>query len=148
MNVSDGSDSYYHAREKKHILRLFLMYVAPLILLSIYFQFHYSSLISDTQLHHLRSIAKCEAKMLDLYLRERIINLTNLMDAPGFQIHPSREKLAGELSKLRIDEQSYSYSLLTSADSPPFILPHAGGMYHPEVSGRNICEKKNSFFLF
>ena len=98
---------YYQIRQKKHIIRLSVLYLIPLILLSIYFQFHYSRVISESQVQHLKSIAEYESKMLDLFLEERIVNLTNIIDDPKLQNPPSSSILESYLEKLKRDSDVF-----------------------------------------
>ena len=73
-----------HSRELFwHTLgRLVLLYFVPLILLAIFFHLQYRNLLRDGQRAHLEVIAEHQANTFDLFLRERLVNLDNIIDDP------------------------------------------------------------------
>ncbi|MFH2048047.1 MAG: ATP-binding protein [bacterium] len=92
---------HYREIKRRHIARMFVTYLAPLILLVIYFQYRYNNLIAETSRLHLGAIAENQANTLDLFLSERGSNLTNLIDHPKFKIPPSPESMEEYLRDLK-----------------------------------------------
>jgi two-component system, NtrC family, sensor kinase len=101
-------EKHYKDLKRKHIVRLSLMYLLPLIILIFYFQFQYSNLLSDSRAMHLQSIAENQANLLDLFLKERVVNLINLIDSPNFKIPPDDATLEGYLESLKTDSKAFT----------------------------------------
>ena len=97
----------YHELRWKHFLRLFITYVAPLIILTFYFQFQYKSLREESRSLHMKSIAENLANTLDLFLRERVVNLINIIDDPRISIPPSSASMNAYLEKLKRDSDTF-----------------------------------------
>jgi len=95
------TEHYYKSFAFKTVIRLIVTYLIPLIVLTFYFHFQYRVLIRESRLHHLRSIAEYQANILDLFLRERITNLADLIDDPKIEIPPSSDVLKTWLEKLK-----------------------------------------------
>ncbi|RJP24208.1 MAG: sensor histidine kinase [Candidatus Omnitrophota bacterium] len=100
------SDKYYKSFEYRTIIRLSLTYIVPLLLLTIYFHFQYTAYFKESRLLHLKSIAENQTNTLDLFLRERVTNLANLIDDPKFPIPPSSEA-----------NQTYLRQLINTSDA-------------------------------
>ena len=75
------SAEYYRDLKRRHLLRLFASYVAPLVLLAGYFYFQYNRLEKRAHLNHLKAIATDRSRMLDLCLEERLSDLETLARA-------------------------------------------------------------------
>jgi len=101
------SKSHYRDFKRKNIFRLSLTYLAPLIVLTIYFYFQYNSIISESRRLHLKAIAENQANTLDLFLTERLVNLSNLIDDPKFLSQPNTESMQGYLEKLKKDSKTF-----------------------------------------
>jgi len=82
-----------HSRELFwHTLgRLALLYFVPLILLAIFFNLQYRNLLRDGRRAHLQVIAEQQANTFDLFLRERLVNLDNVIDDPRFGRERARD---------------------------------------------------------
>lgn len=104
---SSHDDKYYSHLEKKNIIRLALTYVMPLVVLVIYFQVQYHNLLTESYTLHIQAIAENQAKTLDLFLRERVVNLINLIDDPRMQIPPSSDIMHDCLEKLKRDSEAF-----------------------------------------
>jgi two-component system NtrC family sensor kinase len=98
----DGAGRGGHSRELFwHTLgRLALLYFVPLILLAIFFNLQYRNLLRDGRRVHLQVIAEQQANTFDLFLRERLVNLDNIIDDPRFGDGGWEERLPGFLSSL------------------------------------------------
>jgi two-component system, NtrC family, sensor kinase len=100
-------DAYYRELFTRHFIRLSLTYLAPLVLLAIYFQWQYSKSYQETSLLHLQSIAESQAGTFDLFLRERLVNVENLIDDPRLQLPPSSAVMKSYLEKLTKNSDSF-----------------------------------------
>jgi two-component system NtrC family sensor kinase len=68
----------------KTFRRLFFLYFFPLFLLAVFFHLQYWLLSRDNRQAHLAVIAEHQAYTFDLFLRERLVNLGNVLDQPRF----------------------------------------------------------------
>jgi hypothetical protein len=100
-------DRYRRDLLVRNVLRLGITYLAPLVLLTVYFHVQYSELSRRGRLLHLGSVAEHHANVLDLFLRERVVNLLNLIDDPKLPVPPSSTQLEGELRGLRRDSETF-----------------------------------------
>jgi two-component system NtrC family sensor kinase len=65
--------------------RLVVLYFAPLLLLAGFFHLQYRHLVRDGTRAHLEAIAEHQSTTFDLFLRERLVNLGNVVDDPRFR---------------------------------------------------------------
>ena len=91
----------YRELKRKQLIRLFLTYLAPLLLILIYFSYQYNQLASDSWRLHLTAIAENQANTFNLFLTERVVNLNNVIDDPEFRNNNSSEDLEGSLQGLK-----------------------------------------------
>lgn len=101
-------EKHYNDLKRKHVFRLSMMYLLPLIILIIYFQFQYTNLLSDSRSMHLQSIAENQANLLDLFLRERVVNLINLVDNPNLKVPPDDSTMQDYLELLKTDSKAFT----------------------------------------
>ncbi len=123
QQVTRGED-YYRVLQRHTLLRLVLLYLAPFVLLVAFFQYQYHHLLVESRLLHLRSIAENQARTLDLFLRERLVNLSNLIDDPKLPIPPSNEQMNRYLESLR--NTSDAFVDLGFFNSEGILLSYAG----------------------
>ncbi len=64
--------------------RLILLYFVPLLLLAVFFHVQFRALVRSSLRAHLEVIAEHQANTFDLFLRERLVNLGNIIDDPRF----------------------------------------------------------------
>ncbi|MCU0693444.1 MAG: ATP-binding protein, partial [Polyangiaceae bacterium] len=84
------------------LARQMLLYFLPLLLLAVFFHFQYRQMIRDSHHAHLMVLAEQQANTLDLFLRERLVNLANLIDDLEFaHKSSSRSYLQEALQELR-----------------------------------------------
>ncbi|MFH1892476.1 MAG: ATP-binding protein [Candidatus Zixiibacteriota bacterium] len=95
------SADYYRDLRRKTILRLSAIYLSPVILLTAYFVLQYGAFMSETERLHLRAIAESQANTLDLFMTERRVNLSNVIDSPKFPIPPTSSNMQDYLTELR-----------------------------------------------
>jgi two-component system NtrC family sensor kinase len=105
--------------------RLILLYFVPLLFLAVFFHLQYRQIILDTEKAHLEVIAEHQANTLDLFLRERLVNLANVIDDPLFrQTRGSKAFLRGALGRLRLTSKAFSD--LGTVDSSGTLLAYNG----------------------
>ena len=94
------SPEHYRALRRKTTLHLSLIYLTPVIVLAAYFILQYDAVVSESERLHLKAIAESQANTLELFLSERRVNLSNLIDDPTFPLPPTSGDLKRELEKL------------------------------------------------
>lgn len=100
-------DRYYRELLRRNFLRLALTYLAPLILLIVYFRFQYNAFYEQSRHTHMQSIAEFQANTLDLFLRERVVNLRNLICDPKFLAPPSKQAMQSYLERLQKSSDTF-----------------------------------------
>lgn len=100
-------ESHYRDLKRRHIIRLLLTYLAPLMILVVYFFYQYNQVILEGQRMHLRAIAENQANTLNLFLSERLVNLSNLIDDPKFHFPPESEAMPVYLRKLQSNSEAF-----------------------------------------
>jgi len=124
---------HYKDLKKRHLLRLSLTYLAPLLILSIYFYFQYSSIETAGEKLHLKTIAENQANTFDLFLTERLINLSNLINDPRLTFPPSDNQITTYLEQLR--KASDTFVDIGYFDSSGVQVSYAGP--YPSLEKRN-----------
>ena len=81
--------------------RLILLYFVPLLLLAVFFHLQYRNLVRSSLRAHLEVIAEHQANTFDLFLRERLVNLGNIIDDPLFEGPTLGRELPGFLRELQ-----------------------------------------------
>ncbi|MEW6238370.1 MAG: ATP-binding protein [Candidatus Omnitrophota bacterium] len=146
------SELYYKNLAFKTVIRLIVTYLIPLIVLTIYFHLQYRALIRESRLHHLQSIAEYQANILDLFLRERIANLAELIDDPKLEIPPSSDALKNSLEKLK--NASDAFEDIGFFDPAGLQIAYSGP--YPQLEKKNYAsepwyislrEKKERFII-
>ena len=84
--LPNGAPEHDHVRELywNTLGRLTLFYFGPLLLLAVFFHLQYRHLVTNSLRAHLGVIAEHQANTFDLFLRERLANLGNVIDDPRF----------------------------------------------------------------
>jgi two-component system NtrC family sensor kinase len=126
-------DRYYRELLRKNLLRLALTYLAPLILLTIYFYAQYVNISRESRAHHLKSVAEHQANTLDLFLNERVVNLANLIDDPKLKIPPTGGVMEVMLHQLK--KNSDTFTDVGFFDSTGVQLAYEGPL--PFLENRN-----------
>jgi two-component system NtrC family sensor kinase len=102
------SSRRYRALFWHNLKRLTVLYFLPLLLLAIAFHLMYRHMARESHRAHLAVLAEHQANTLDLFLRERLVNLANLIDDPQFAASSfSAGYLANALAKLRQTSPSF-----------------------------------------
>jgi two-component system NtrC family sensor kinase len=97
----------YRDIRRRVVFRLYLMYIAPLATLALYFFIQYGAIVDEGNRLHLKAIAESQANTLDLYLTERIVNVSNIIDNPAWEISQSSESLARHLKTLQMKNDAF-----------------------------------------
>jgi two-component system NtrC family sensor kinase len=101
-------DQYYQQLQRKNIVRLILTYLLPLIILTVYFAFQYRQIVIVSGKAHLMAIAENQANTLDLFLRERVVNLSNMIDNPKLELPPSPPVMQALLGTLKQNSETFA----------------------------------------
>jgi two-component system NtrC family sensor kinase len=137
LDPSLRSEEYYRDLQRKNLLRLVLIYLAPLIILSLYFYFQYRSILRQSSQNHLKTVAENYAKTTDLFLQEKVGNLSNLIDDPKLHLWPSPNVMREMLRKLSLASDAFvDVGLLDAAG----IQVTYEGPY-PELRGREYGQE-------
>ena len=109
IGIGSGVLHTKHERELfyRTIFRLFLTYLVPFILLTTYFLFQSNHLLNESRRVHLRSMAEYQANTLDLFLRERVVNLSNLIGNPRMEVSPTSQMMQYCLEELKSNSNTF-----------------------------------------
>ncbi len=130
-------EEHYRDLKRRHIIRLVLTYLAPLLILIVYFYFIYTALVTESRRLHLKAVAENQANTLDLFLSERLVNISNLIDDPKFQVPPSPESMERYLKKLI--SNSDAFVDIGFFDSTGVQTAYAGP--YPSLENRNYASE-------
>lgn len=117
-------DRHYRLLKRRQLIRLTVLYLGPVVLLAAYFFLQYDAIVSESQRLHLRAIAESQANTLDLFLFERLVNLTNVVDDDHRATPPTAEEMAERLRRLR--RSSDAFVDVGFFDSSGVLLVYAG----------------------
>ncbi|UCF36381.1 MAG: ATP-binding protein [Acidobacteriota bacterium] len=95
-----SGQEHYRVLYRRQLLRLLLTYLAPMLVVIIYFGFQNHWLEQESRRLHLTAIAEHQANTLNLFLRERVVNLRNLIHSPAFLDSQSSNLMAVFLEDL------------------------------------------------
>ncbi len=101
------TDTYYRESRRRHVYRLLLTYILPIVLLTLYFLYQYRTIVQQGGRLHLQAIAENQANTLDLFLSERLVNLSNVINDPRFELPPGNESMDSYLAKLRLNSETF-----------------------------------------
>ena len=100
-------DKHFRELRRNQLIRLSFTYLFPFIILIIFFQIEFNTLDHESQILRLKAIAENQVNILDLFLKERLVNLRNLIDNPILQIPPSNEDMDYYLRELQLDSDAF-----------------------------------------
>lgn len=137
---------------RKTLVRLLLIYWVPFVLLTVYFNIQSSKLLNESRSIHLQSIAEHQANTLDLFLRERVVNLANLIDNPRIEIPLSTPTLQTFLTELK--KSSETFVDIGAFDSSGIQIAYAGPFsslekqdYSSETWFTDLRDKTEKFII-
>ncbi len=117
-------EPYYRAMLRRTLVQSLLFYIVPLSLIVGYFLIQYRTLAIESRRVHLQAIAESQALTLDLFLRERVVDLSNLMDDLEPHFPPTEEYTARCLETLKT--HSGAFEELAFFDHTGTPLAYAG----------------------
>ena len=79
-NDNPLKDKRYRELRRQYLVKLIFTYIAPSLILIVFFIYQYITLSHAGQVQHLLSVAESQSKILDIFLKERVGNLVNLID--------------------------------------------------------------------
>ncbi len=132
-----GRDAAYRALLRHALLRLVFLYFIPLLLLTVFFHVQYRIVARDAERRHLQSLAEHQAAMLEMYLGDRLLNLTGLTDDPRPCSTPEPADLARNLAELQ--QASDVFVDLAVLDRGGRVLAYAGPL--PELADRSYGQE-------
>ncbi|MDQ1265318.1 MAG: two-component system, NtrC family, sensor kinase [Bacteroidota bacterium] len=91
----------YSALIRNYFIRLVLTYILPLFLLIVYFHYQYNDILGKSRELHLMSIAESQARLLDIFLKERLNNIKNLIESPSANNPEALKNLKKMLNTLK-----------------------------------------------
>ncbi len=100
-------DKQFRELRRGLLLRLSCTYLLPFVILIIFFLIEFNSLNHESQILRMKAMAENQSNLLDLFLKERIVNLRNLIDDPSLQIPPSNRDMDQYLNKLQLDSDAF-----------------------------------------
>jgi two-component system NtrC family sensor kinase len=143
---------YYRALRIKTTIRLSLLYLSPVVILTVYILLQYGVVLSENERLHLKAIAESQANTMDLFLSERRVNLSNLIDDPAFPIPPTSKDLEDSLEDLR--KISDAFADVGYFDSSGVQIAYAGPFpslesrsYRSEDWYRSLRERRSTFIV-
>jgi len=101
------NERYYQQLQRRNLLRLVLTYLLPMVVLTVYFAIQYRQILDVSARAHLTAIAENQANTLDLFLRERVVNLSNLIDNPKLELPPSPAVMQSLLATLQQNSETF-----------------------------------------
>jgi two-component system NtrC family sensor kinase len=138
LPVAAIESRHYRELFRHTLTRQVLLYFMPLLLLAVFFHLQYRRLLRESARAHLAVIAEHQATTFDLFLRERLVNLANIIDDPLFAPHAREETyLVARLAALRQTNDAFADLGVVSATGKletyagPVAFP-AGVNYHDE----------------
>lgn len=118
---------------RRTLLRLAATYFLPFVLVVAYFLFQSSRLVRQSRELRLRSIAEYQGRTLELFLRERVVNLRNLIYRPDLRFPPDHAEMGEYLGVLQ--RASDAFVDVGFFDSTGTQLAYAGPF--PSLEQRN-----------
>ena len=73
--------AHFEKLRRKLRWQMLVAYATPLVLISTYFYYQYSSTMRKEVHAHLKSVAESQRNTIDLYLKERVVNVSSIFRA-------------------------------------------------------------------
>jgi signal transduction histidine kinase len=132
-----GRGATYRALLRHALLRLVFLYFIPLLLLTVFFHVQYRLVSRESERRHLLALADHQAAMLDLFLGDRLLNLTGLTDDPRALLRPETSDLERNLAQLRAANDAFVD--LAVLDDRGRVLAYAGPL--PDLAAQNYRDE-------
>ena len=129
-------DQHFTKLQRGLIIGLIISFLLPNALLSAYFHYQFTHTLRNSAILNLESVADNQKNSLDLYLRERIGNLYNLLLNPGASAPPDQATMDAYLRSLvRFHDGFIDVGLI---DARGILVGYAGPT--PELLGHDFSE--------
>lgn len=102
------NEKHYKDFKRNNIIRLLFTYLTPLIILAIYFYYQYDTMVTDSQRLHFMATAENQSNTFDLFITERIVNLSNLINDPRFNFPPTADDMQSYLRRLQKNSDAFT----------------------------------------
>ncbi len=123
-------DDIYRGLLRHALVRLTFLYFIPLLLLTLFIHLQYRLVVRDVDKRHRGLLAYQEAAMLEMYLGDRLLNLTDLTADSRSLLEPRRDDLETHLADLR--SVSEAFIDLSVLDGSGRVLGYAGPLPYLE----------------
>lgn len=133
MSAIESRDSLYRTLLRHALVRTVFLYFVPLLLLTLFFHIQHRFVLCDTEIRHQQALAQHQAGLLDMFLGDRLLNLTQLTDNLNFLLQPQTVQLQKKLDVLQ--ESSEAFVDLSVLDAQGVVLGYAGPL--PLLSQKN-----------
>ncbi len=137
MSANDSRDILYRTLLRHALVRTVFLYFIPLLLLTLFFHIQYRLVLRDIEVRHQLSLAEHQAGMLDMFLGDRLLNLTQLTDNLDFLHDPQPGDVQKNLDVLQ--ESSVAFVDLAVLDAHGVVLGYAGPL--PRLSELNYRDE-------
>jgi signal transduction histidine kinase len=134
---STSRDNLYRNLLRHAVVRLIFLYFVPLLLLTLFFHIQYRLFLNDVEARHVQSLAEHQAGLLDMFLGDRLLNLTGLTGQADLLLQPGPLQLRRSLDELH--QASEAFVDLAVLDAQGRVLGYAGPL--PELQQRNYREE-------
>ncbi|MDH4042961.1 MAG: ATP-binding protein [Gemmatimonadota bacterium] len=130
-STAAGESRHYRELFRHTLSRQILLYFMPLLLLAVFFHIQYRHLLRESARAHLAVIAEQQAATFDLFLRERLTNLANIIEDPLFTPHARDEAyMSVRLATLQQTSDAFADLGVVSVDGQ--LVTYVGPVTFPE----------------
>ncbi len=129
--------AYFDQLRSKMRWRLTVVYLTPLLVLSVLFYFEYSRNIHEGIDNHMRSIAENQRNTIDLFLQERVSNIRSEFRDEVLPVPYSANEMKAVLGDLRRESPAFVDLGLFRPDGE--LVAYAGPF--PDLVGKNYAQE-------
>ena len=97
----DDTRAYFRQLRMRLIIGFLIAFVVPLMALSVYFHFQFSSTLKESAKLNLVAISESQRNTVDLFLQERVVNIFSQFQSVVFSLAPSQHTMDNYLKDLR-----------------------------------------------
>lgn len=131
------SHAHFERLHRRLRWQLLAAYTIPLLLVSSYFYLQHRVTLRREVEAHLRSIAENRRNTVDLYLQERVVNVSTAFRPGAFEIPPSGSELRRVLEELQ--EENGAFTDVGLFDPEGTLVAYAGP--HRSLLGRRYADE-------
>jgi len=157
-DANKGPVSQTTIRKQFKILRLglsaglIICFTLPLLVLSAYFHFQFSSTLKNSEKLNLSALSESQRNTIDLFLQERVVNLFSLFHYTELNIKPSNQEMEYYLTNLRQSSDSFidvgfiNFRGSQIGYAGPFPYLH-GKDYSEEDWFKSLMNQEKNYFI-